>query len=224
MPPNTSSKLQPMDQGIIHTLKSYYRQSLLLRLVQNIDQGTHVKVTVLDAINFIHRSWRKVSMQTIRNCYTHAGFYATNYENEFDEDEELPLREWLARQPTTSDQEPQAISEVTVPLDYITVDDNLRTSEFLTDDDIVSTIRNEDPTGTDHESLGSDDEDEDGEQEEHVCTANSIVQHLSEVRRFANVHGAPQHVLDNLAEVEAYMDEVCSMSTPIQSKITDYFK
>ncbi|XP_066251798.1 tigger transposable element-derived protein 4-like isoform X2 [Euwallacea similis] len=37
MPPNTSSKLQPMDQGVIHSLKSHYRRLLLSEMISCMD-------------------------------------------------------------------------------------------------------------------------------------------------------------------------------------------
>ena len=34
LPPNTTSKTQPMDQGVIHTLKAYYRTQLVQRILR----------------------------------------------------------------------------------------------------------------------------------------------------------------------------------------------
>ena len=37
LPPNTTSKTQPMDQGVIRSLKAYYRHSLIKRFITSID-------------------------------------------------------------------------------------------------------------------------------------------------------------------------------------------
>ncbi|XP_066152124.1 tigger transposable element-derived protein 4-like [Euwallacea fornicatus] len=50
LPPNITATLQPMDQGVIRSLKVYYRQQLLLKLVCAADDNILLKVTVLDAI------------------------------------------------------------------------------------------------------------------------------------------------------------------------------
>lgn len=94
MPPNTSSVLQPMDQGVIHALKSKYRHLLLSKIVNSVDMGEdNFKVSILDAINFLHMAWLKVSKTTVANCFRHGGF--TSNEDEFDSDDDLPLIELL---------------------------------------------------------------------------------------------------------------------------------
>ena len=44
LPPNTTSKLQSMDQGIIRSLKAYYKALALQRLVVAIDKGKDLPV------------------------------------------------------------------------------------------------------------------------------------------------------------------------------------
>ena len=55
-PPNTTSVTQPMDQGVIYTLKSFYRKFVLQSLVAKISTCSNVselakQVNVLDAVN-----------------------------------------------------------------------------------------------------------------------------------------------------------------------------
>lgn len=221
MPPNTSSKLQPMDQGIIHSLKSHYRQALLVKIIQGMDAATPFKPSILDAINLIHRAWQKVTIQTIKNCYKHAGFYVNITENEFDADDEIPLQDWLSKQ--TSEASIAGQPEfITIPADFVTIDDDLVTSEFLTDDDIVSAVRTEDVTDNECDEK-TDSEDETATSQVEVLSVNSAIQSLSELRHFVQAHGAPQHILNSLAELESYTD-VIAMNNQVQRKITDYFK
>jgi hypothetical protein len=72
LPPNTTSVLQPLDQGIINNLKVKFRKMLVLKLIEDLESGTK-SINLLDAIHFIHRAWSNVTQQTIRNCYAHAG-------------------------------------------------------------------------------------------------------------------------------------------------------
>jgi hypothetical protein len=55
LPPNTTSHLQPLDQGIIKTMKTLYRKKLLTKNLAEFDKGNDVSnvnecVTVLDAV------------------------------------------------------------------------------------------------------------------------------------------------------------------------------
>ena len=46
LPPNTTSVLQPMDQGIIHSLKRHYRQALLMKYLAGAESGTMYTVDI----------------------------------------------------------------------------------------------------------------------------------------------------------------------------------
>ena len=55
LPPNTTSKLQPMDQGVIRSLKAYYKALALQRLVVVIDKGKDIPVfSILDALKMLN--------------------------------------------------------------------------------------------------------------------------------------------------------------------------
>jgi len=76
-PPNTTSKCQPLDQGVIHSFKCFYRQKLVRHIIaqctlaQTADQ---ISITILDAIKWIDSSWKNVTEYTIKNCFHAAGF------------------------------------------------------------------------------------------------------------------------------------------------------
>lgn len=61
MPPNTSSKLQPMDQGVIHSLNCHYRKILLIKMLDAIDKNKTFSVDLLDAIQFINMLRKKLA-------------------------------------------------------------------------------------------------------------------------------------------------------------------
>ena len=74
LPPNTTSKLQPCDQGIIQNLKVHYRKYLLIKLIVAIEAKEEFSPNLLDALYLIRLSWDNVSPQTIKNCFDHCGF------------------------------------------------------------------------------------------------------------------------------------------------------
>ena len=87
LPPNTTSRLQPMDQGIIEACKKRYRSRLLQRVVVDLKAGTETKISLLDAIHLISRAWNDVTEKSIVNCYRKAGFkFDTVVEDEPTED------------------------------------------------------------------------------------------------------------------------------------------
>lgn len=147
MPPNSSSKLQPMDQGVIHSLKSHYRKIMIIKMLQAIDNGQDFSVSLLDAVNFIHLAWQEVSAKTIANCFKHAGFFEV--EGEFDSDDDLPLNEWLKKY--TCNQENTDIQrsvevEMRKRIDdfdfqkFISIDDHVISTESLTQEQIIQSV------------------------------------------------------------------------------------
>lgn len=221
LPPNTSSKLQPMDQGVIHALKSYYRQLLLMKMVQSMDDGTALIINLLDAINLIHKAWQRVSQQTIAKCFQHAGFHFADTKFEIDSDDDLPLSEWIRKERNDFSDIPSVINMDNIN-DYVTVDDCLVTAEFLTDEDIIATVRDVEVPAADPESDDSEDE-RDTEPELPVLCVGETVKQMSNIQRFLLSRAAPQNILEKFAEVESYIDQISMASSQVQSKITDFF-
>ena len=72
--PNATSALQPMDQGVIWSLKSKYRTHIIQKVLAAIDEGKQLPViSILEAMKVLALSWSKVS-KAITNCFTKSGF------------------------------------------------------------------------------------------------------------------------------------------------------
>ena len=70
--PNTTSKLQPLDLGIIANFKVHYKRLFLQHVLARIDEAKNAtKVTnsinVLTAIRLVALGWREVKVSTIKN-------------------------------------------------------------------------------------------------------------------------------------------------------------
>jgi len=74
-PPNMTSKLQPMDQGVIKNLKHHYRKKIMQRHLRKLELNEAITdVNLLDCIHMLYSSWEAVSTSTISNCFRKAGF------------------------------------------------------------------------------------------------------------------------------------------------------
>jgi hypothetical protein len=82
LPPNTTSIIQPCDQGVINSFKSQYRKRMLRRVVETIEEAntqitaTEIckKINLFDACKMIHESWDSISTSCIQNCWRKGGF------------------------------------------------------------------------------------------------------------------------------------------------------
>ena len=113
LPPNTTSVLQPLDQGIIRAFKARYRKLMitsLLTKIDNSDSATELcrQISVLDAIHWITRAWNDTKDTTIVKCFNLAGFTTPNPDDDNageDDDDDVPLQQ-LARELRLSNADP----------------------------------------------------------------------------------------------------------------------
>ena len=70
LPPNTTLKSEPMDQGVIRSLKAKYRRKIIKRLIRAVDIKKKLPQTsILDAMWLLQSSWSEVSELFIKNCF-----------------------------------------------------------------------------------------------------------------------------------------------------------
>ena len=136
LPPNTTSKSQPCDQGIIQNMKLHYRKQLVFQLICSIEAKKEFQFNLLDALYTLRFSWDAVTPSTLSGCFKHCGFVKESSiehgdENVSTHDEDMSeLNEVLA----------SVSNEVSLD-DYLEVDEQVVTSEFMSDDDIVESIQ-----------------------------------------------------------------------------------
>ncbi|GBC31947.2 tigger transposable element-derived protein 6-like [Rhizophagus irregularis DAOM 181602=DAOM 197198] len=77
LPPNTTSHLQPCDQGIVNSFKAQYRKLLLQNRVKAFDNYNEfginpVEINIKKCIKYVARAWDNVTQSTIENCWLKA--------------------------------------------------------------------------------------------------------------------------------------------------------
>ena len=79
LPSNATSIVQPLDQGIICSVKRRYKKKLaeiyLVSVENNKDTNTILKqLDIVAATNMVHNAWKETSSTIIQNCFCKAGF------------------------------------------------------------------------------------------------------------------------------------------------------
>ena len=140
LPPNTTSVIQPMDQGVLDTLKRYYRKKLMrtaLSEVNDTKSMVEVKknITIHDAINWAAEAWAEERPYTIYSSWKNILPHLVNQCVE------------EVYQSNTSESEEDFPLSYSVDTDY----DELEAGhEILNDDEIIvfckqDTVPNEEP-------------------------------------------------------------------------------
>ncbi|GBM89505.1 hypothetical protein AVEN_43032-1 [Araneus ventricosus] len=96
LPPNTRSKLQPMDQGVIKNFKIHYRKRIVRKVITELENNQSMsKINLRESISEISKAWNyDVTDRTIRNSFVKARFFVSNENSASTEDEDdIPLEE-----------------------------------------------------------------------------------------------------------------------------------
>lgn len=215
-PPNMTSVIQPMDQGVIKNLKHFYRRLL----VQNIMSGSFTdkngknKINVLDAMRMSHSAWAQVTATTVANCFCKAGFVRDlDHNKEAEEDRVL--------MPETNNWE--AVEEAAgIPFDeYVSLDENVAVCGEQSDAEILADVISR--TTTDKSS------DEEGEEEEPaaeqpILTSSQAMTQVEELRRYVEAQtNVSDQVFQSLNKLEQFIASQ-RLNLGKQLRVSDFFK
>lgn len=126
-PVNCTSRLQPLDLGIIRSVKAHYRKDLVRRMFISLEQKKQLnQLSILDAMHMLVSSWNRVTPTTISNCFRKAGFFEAN------EAKEVSLQENINSDFDIGEEEWSSIIQddsITFQ-DFVNVDENLTSTEL----------------------------------------------------------------------------------------------
>lgn len=174
LPPNTTSVIQPMDQGIIQTMKLKYRKYQLQHVNSELARNSSItgpqilrNIDVLHAIYWTHSAWDDTLPETINKCFKRCGFLrvetdgvttsngASTSDDDDNEDDDVPLvMHILAKQ--LFDCELREL--VNIDREFVTCDTDMSDCDRCATDILKDATPIED----------SDDDDDETQQEEDV--------------------------------------------------------
>lgn len=138
LPPNTTAKLQPLDQGVLRLVKCAYRSSLSDMYLDGIENNEHAKAImkrfdIKVTCDLVCAAWKSIKATTIQSCFAKAGFM---YHVPSDP-QELPTS-----QPDRNVWENiQSALNVRVDFEtYATADDSIESSQHLSEEEIVQAV------------------------------------------------------------------------------------
>ncbi|XP_066259864.1 tigger transposable element-derived protein 4-like [Euwallacea similis] len=203
-PPNVTSVLQPMDQGVILNLKQIYRKQTLMKLLETQDNINIKSVTILDAINLLSLAWDEVSTQTISNCFRHSGLSKTISSNmEFDPEGDIPLAQLI--------RENRFMNSV----NFDDFDKNVVVREQLADTDLVNQELQEETT----------EDIEDGDTEgETVVTTKEALNCVHTLQQYFLQQEDSNEFFSKLYKIELHLQKIYIKKIFIQRKITDFLE
>lgn len=211
LPPNVTSILQPMDQGVLQALKQNYRKMLLRSLLEENEEMTILqklkKITIKDVIYWVAEAWDKTQKGALqkswKNLWPDLEFVETVFPQEKGR---LDLLKLVKQMPGCENEEEDCVEE------WTGVDDC--GYEEYTDEDIIAVVQ-----GT---SADADDSEEEGDAPTDVVSHTAAASALDLALRYVEQHAAatPTDVMfmrrwRNIASSSRF-------SALLQKKITDF--
>ncbi|XP_060592007.1 tigger transposable element-derived protein 6-like [Ruditapes philippinarum] len=214
-PPNTTSVLQPCDQGIIYNFKCKYRQRMVEHIIDSYDRKKEPGINVLVAIRYAFAAWRDVSPTVIMKCFRKSGFIAE--EETMDDDDDMPLAQMIEN---IRDEIPLArlrtITNTDTSFnDILPAEENETITEAKNDSDIVADI-----LGTNNDDDCQSSKDEIYLDDLPVVSKNEAIDCLHKIRTYfeSNAH-VEETVFKKILDIEFNLKS-CKHS---QTKISDFF-
>lgn len=232
LPPNVTSVLQPMEQGVIKALKTQYRKLQVLQMIQNIENGKDTKsLCVLDAILMISEAWEKVTQTTIANCFRQAGFKdlsPSQAEDDVDislarmiqstdEDDDIPLAELVAQLQGSATEQRIEIKE-----EFIGIDDSVAVRALVTEEEILAEAES-----NNRDTAVENEDQQDPEEQFQPTTISEALSAITVLQKFVALNG--QFNTDDthtLRSMKRKMQKIFEngLKKKQQTKMTDYFK
>ncbi|KAH8029139.1 hypothetical protein HPB51_022955 [Rhipicephalus microplus] len=91
LPANSTAKSQPLDQGVIATIKALYKKRICERDLLSMQQQQPLEVNLRGAMDMVVASWWQVKADTLSKCFKRASFVRNAAALEDDEQSDTSL-------------------------------------------------------------------------------------------------------------------------------------
>ena len=217
LPPNATSIMQPLDQGIILSAKRRYKKKLAERYLacveNNKDANSLLKaLDIVQATNMIAASWRETSSTIIQNCFRKAGFkhHAVDPASEIQED---PLP---APAPDVWNRVQRWLGDVQFD-EFAASEPEAGTAQPMSDQDIVNIVL----TKNDVQDESDDETEEEIPSASAIKTSVEFLAMIDQQKAFLKQNELPTEIVEQLeAQVVAMQVSLCSK----QKQMQDYFQ
>ena len=217
LPPNATSIMQPLDQGIILSAKRRYKKKLAERYLacveNNKDANSLLKaLDIVQATNMIATSWRETSSTIIQNCFRKAGFkhHAVDPAPEIQED---PLP---APAPDVWNRVQRWLGDVQFD-EFAASEPEAGTAQPMSDQDIVNIVLTE----NDVQDESHDETEEEIPSASAIKTSVEFLAMIDQQKAFLKRNELPTEIVEQLeAQVVAMQVSLCSK----QKQMQDYFQ
>ena len=215
LPPNATSVVQPMDQGIIRSTKRRYKTKLAERYLSVCEQDKDAKamlksLDVVQATNMLAAAWRETPSSIIENCFRKAGFQHHSVDPE----------------PVPEDPAPAPSAEVwnrvqtwlgDVPFDeFADTEPDQPSSPPLTDEEIVHVVLTENTV----EDEESDDEESQETPVQAIKNSSEFLAMIDQQKAYFAKNGLSTELLNQIeAQVLSTQHSICNK----QKNLKDYF-
>ena len=207
LPPNATSIMQPLDQGIILSAKRRYKKKLAERYLacveNNEDANSLLKaLNIVQATNMIAASWRETSSTIAQNCFHKAGFkhHALDPASEIKED---PLP---APAPDVWNRVQRWLGDVHFD-EFVASEPEATTAQPMSDKDIVDLVHTE----NDPQDESDDESDEEILSASAIKTSVEFLAMIDQQKAFLKRNQMPTDIVEQLeTQVVAMQVSLCS--------------
>ena len=219
LPPNATSIMQPLDQGIILSAKRRYKKKLTERYLVCVENNKDANsllnsLDIVAATNMIAASWRETSATIIQNCFPKAGFKHHSVEPATVTDDPLPRPS-----PEVWSRVQRWMGEVEFD-EYAASEPDGATEQPMSDQDIVDLVRTEnDPQEEEEEEEES--VDEQAPSVTAIKNSSDFLAMLDQQKAFLKRNDMAIDIVEQLeAQIIGNQASLCSS----QKNIKDYFR
>ena len=216
LPPNATSIVQPLDQGILCSVKRRYKKKLAERYLVSVENNKDVntilkQLDIVAATNMIHNAWKETSSTIIQNCFHKAGFKHHGLDPE-----QAPEEPPVAPAPDVWNKVQRWMGDVQFN-EFVASEPEAPTTQPMTDKEIINLARTE----NDAPQEESNDEEEENPLAKLIKSTNELLAIIDQQKAFMKRNKLPVELVEQLETlIVGNQIALCSK----QKEVTDYFK